>query len=263
MPISLKSFKKAVGYVRISSQLQNDATDPLLNQTDRVREACAQHSWDLLGVYSEQASAVGMHSLSKRPELKDALATAQRENAVLVVSDATRLFRNGDAGLNAFKAYKVPVYSVRDQKLLTQKELSHRFREGRAVAEKSRAGTSAAMNTKVKRVPRPHLKDAAAKSRHHRSIRSGEVVERIAGLLEEEPFFGKLSNADFADLLNARGIKTGWGRLWTAEAVRRQRKDAELLVAENAALEAALDAEDAEKAAEQKALSQLPGFGRF
>jgi hypothetical protein len=263
MPISLKSFKKAVGYVRISSRLQNDTADPLLNQTDRVREACAQHGWDLLGVYSEQASAVGMHSLTKRPELTDALATAQRENAVLVVSDATRLFRNGDAGLNAFKAYKVPVYSVRDQKLLTQKELSHRFREGRAVADKSRAGTAAAMNAKVKRLPRPHLKSAADKSQRIRSIRSGEVVETIAGLLEAEPFFGKLSNADFADLLNARGIKSGWDRLWTAEAVRRQRKKAEALVAEKIALENALDAEDAEKAADQKALSDIPGFGRF
>jgi hypothetical protein len=263
MPISLKSFKKAVGYVRISSELQNDSPDPLLGQSDRVRQACARYNWSLSGIYGEQASAVGDHSLSKRPELTDALTTARRENAVLVVTDATRLFRDTDAGLKAIKAFKVPIYSVRDDKLLTQKELARCFREGRVIADKSRAGTSKAMRAKAGPAPRPHLKDAAAKSRRIRSMRSGEVVERIAKLLEEEPFFGKLTNADFADLLNARGIKTGWERLWTAEAVRRQRKEAQLLVDEQLALEAELDAEEAATTISQKSPSDIPGFGRF
>ncbi|WP_134682025.1 hypothetical protein [Paracoccus ravus] len=46
----------------------------------------------------------------------------------------------------------------------------------------------------------------------------------------EDPAYRDLSHRSFADLLNRRGLLTGWERPWTEVGVRRHRYEAEKLI---------------------------------
>jgi len=85
---------KAIGYTRLSTNLQLERDDSLNRQAARIREACASQGWELLRTFEDVASAVGKGTVSQRPGLRDALSLAKSEGAILVVTEPTRLFRN-------------------------------------------------------------------------------------------------------------------------------------------------------------------------
>ena len=258
----LISFDKAVGYIRLSTELQNDTPMPMERQASRVREASSTHGWNLLEIYDDVQSARGPHSLVRRPGLQDALKRAAEERAILVVSDASRLFRNVGEGMKTFRKFRVPVFSIADDKILTLKELGEAFRKGAEVADKSREGTSAAGKKTINR-KLDHLPAATKASALSRKKRSIQIDQQISDILEENELHGKLKNRDFADLLNRRGILSGWTQPWTEAGIRRARKRAEYLLAEKRDLEAILDAEEELNEPVEQPYRGDPNYGMF
>lgn len=230
---------KAVGYTRLSTNLQLERDDSMNRQAARIREACVAQAWELLGIYEDVASAVGKATLSQRPGLGDALRLAKSEEAILVVTEPTRLFRNKPEGLKVLQNHGVKVFSVNDNRLLSRKQLGAVFKAGEEFAESVRQGSSDAALRR--NMPSAHLAEAANASRRARALKSEEVAEAIADAFERDPSLSALTHKALAEALNRLGILSGWGRSWTGGSVIDRQKRAVEIVQERKVLEAEND----------------------
>lgn len=229
---------KAVGYTRLSTNLQATRDDSEKRQAALIREACAAQGWGLLAIYHDVGSAVGKMDTSLRLGLRDAFKLAQSEGAILIVTEPTRLFRNKPEGLKMLRAFGVKVFSVKDNRLLSRKDLGNAFKAGGEFAEAVRIGSS--KSALGRNMPSSHLPKAAASSRQSRAKTSEKVAEAIADAFDHDPSLTKLSHKELAQALNDCGIRSGWNRPWNAVSIRDRRKRAN----EIARLRRELEAED-------------------
>lgn len=232
---------KAIGYIRVSTDRQNDGDQALERQADIVRRFAREKGMDLVSIYEDVGSAYDIHTLNRRPGLQDATRRAVRENACLIVPEPTRLFRNEQVAQKWLQDSPVPVGSVRDGGLLKEMQLLDAIRRGEEVARHIQAATSDALGQQRglgkalgSNVDKAAATKASAKAR---ASRSDLLVSEIAHVLLEDPAYRSLPHRAFADLLNRRGILTGWQRPWTEAGVRRQRYLAEELIAEREQIE--------------------------
>lgn len=279
---------KAIGYIRVSTEKQGEEGAGLERQAKAIRDWCKKRNIQLLGIHQDTASAVDEHSYRKRPGLPEAHKLALQENAVMVVYEPTRLFRNIDAAQEFLKNLPVGVFSIKNNRYLGKPGLTSAIIKGAEVAENIAAGTQRALqdvkDNQNKPLGSPQGLDrsrmAALKSRQ---LRAQEVVEAVAAVLERDEAYKDLSNRALADLLNREGILTGWQRPWTRDSIKKTRKKAEAYIREREALEAELDAEGPrglplvehtndhedtpavqdENEEESAQLKAIPGFGVF
>ncbi len=251
MTITLKETK-AIGYIRVSTEKQGEEGEGLERQAEAIRNWCRKKGMQLLSIHQDIASAVDAHSYEKRSGLSEAHRQALRENAIMVVYEPTRLFRNIDAAQEFLENLPVGVFSIRNNRYLGKPGLTSAILRGAEAAKNIAAGTQHALqdlkDSQKKSLGSPKGLDksrvAALKSR---KLRAQDVVEAVAAVLERDAAYQDLSNRALADLLNREGILTGWNRPWTRDAVKKTRKKAEEHIRERNALEAELDAEEAVK----------------
>ncbi|MRX50436.1 hypothetical protein GI374_08270 [Paracoccus sp. S-4012] len=267
--------RRAVGYVRTSTEKQDARDDGLDKQAARIKDECKRVGLDLLTIEADVASVTDPLSFIRRRGLKAAIDLAWKEGAILVVTDGTRLFRNLRDYDEFAKNFQGQVYSLRDGGIVSPKELRAIIASGEQAAKTIRQGTKDALADKKKQGAKlgspKGLSSATKESARSRFLASQELVERIADVLEEDEAYSALPHGAFADLLNRRAILTNWKRPWTKDSVRRHRRMAEELLAERRALEAELDREDQveEVPAEEEvdpdefAMKQSPFFGMF
>lgn len=279
---------KAIGYIRVSTEKQGEEGAGLERQAKAIRDWCNKHNMQLLGIHQDIASAVDEHSYKKRSGLPEAHKQALQENAVMVVYEPTRLFRNIDAAQEFLACLPVGVFSIKNNRYLGKPGVTSAIIKGAEVAENIAAGTQRALQDVKDNQNKPlgspkglgRSRIAALKSRQ---LRAQEVVEAVAAVLERDEAYRDLSNRALADLLNREGILTGWQRPWTRDAIKKTRKKAEVYIREREALEAELDAEEAqglplventndhkdtpvvqeENEEENAQLRAIPGFGVF
>jgi len=268
---------KAVGYIRVSTEKQGEEGEGLERQAEAIRNWCKRRGIVLLGIHQDIASAVDEHSYRKRSGLLAAHRQVRNENAIFVVYEPTRLFRNIDAAQEFLEHLPDRVFSVKNRRYLGKPALSAAIMKGAATAQNIATGTKNALqglkDNQNKKLGSPkgleRSRMAALKSR---KLRAQEVVESVAEVLERDEAYKDLSNRALADLLNREGILTGWSRPWTRDSVKKTKRKAEEFIRERDALEAELDAEDAiqqtpsvhhASQADDTELEQLPNFGIF
>lgn len=278
---------KAVGYIRVSTKGQETFGEGLEKQSLKIREWCKRRHIQLLGIFEDTASAVDKHSYSKRPGLQQAHKLALSEQAILVVFDPTRLFRNPEAAEYFFNNMPKKVYSIKNKRHLGQPKLREAFSKGGEHAANIKKGTQKGLN-RVKASGRSlgnpkNLNKSLAASIDSRRHRAQQVLEEFVAILKEDKSYQDLTRQGFADLLNRRGILSGAGNTWTSDSVRAKRKEAMSIIKEQEQLEAQLDAEETaistqqskegaqdnkiieqtEEEAERAELEQLEHFGTF
>jgi DNA invertase Pin-like site-specific DNA recombinase len=282
----------AIGYIRVSTDKQNVEGHALERQARKIREACETHGTNLAGIYEDVGSAVGKSSIDQRPALNDALSHAARVGGCLIVTEPTRLFRNVKAAELWLSSCGVSIFSVHDNKILDRSEILAAVTVGAENATASSNGTIKALEAKRAAgvtLGSPADRSAAnAASKRARAIRSNTTVVSIALIMREDVAYQELSNRAFADLLNRRNVLTGWGRAWTTDGLKRQRKLAMELLNEWIALESEPETSDLSDVAagqaevslivqqpdapviapalplsDEEAMRQLPTFGMF
>lgn len=240
---------RAVGYIRVSTQSQGATGEGLEMQAKKIREWCKKKEIQLLVIHEDIASAVGNHSYKRRTGLQDAHKQAMREQAILVVSDPTRLFRNVAAADDFLNNLPRQVFSIQQSRYLGRTGLRRLFAKGAENAENIAEGTRNALKNVKASNQNPSsstgLDISRAASLISRRLRAQHIIEEIAAILEEDEAYNDLPNRAFADLLNRRNILTGAGRHWTRDTVLRKRKAAKMFLQERDQLEAELDAEEA------------------
>jgi predicted site-specific integrase-resolvase len=145
----MKYKGKAVGYARVSTEGQATDGKGLHHQVDAIRNAACTQRYELLGIYEEVASAASENGVTHRPALQDAASTAAREGAVMIVADASRLFRNVQVAVEFFREHQVKVFSVKDGKILRSKELLRGIAPAEAAAETIGRGTTSALQSRM------------------------------------------------------------------------------------------------------------------
>ena len=282
------SETKAIGYIRVSTEKQGEEGAGLERQAKAIRDWCKKQNMQLLGIHQDVASAVDLHSYQKRSGLSEAHKKALRENAVMVVYEPTRLFRNIDAAQGFLSCLPVGVFSIKNNRYLGKPGLTSAIIKGAEVAENIAAGTQRALQDVKDNQNKPlgspkGLDRSRIAALRSRQLRAQEVVEAVAAVLERDEAYKDLSNRALADLLNREGILTGWQRPWTRDAIKKTRKKVEVYIREREALEAELDAEEAqmpplvahtddhqntsvaldENEDESALLKAIPGYGVF
>jgi DNA invertase Pin-like site-specific DNA recombinase len=238
---------KAIGYIRVSTAKQDGDNQGLEKQAGKIRESCAAHGFELLAIHEDTGSAVGAVSDVGRFGLGDTIKAVLQEDAVLVVTDPSRLFRDAKRGKEIFERLKVKVFSVKHGRVLRSKELLAEFDAAEKVAENIALGTKRALSKKAAKgvtLGSPSSKQIANRaSVRVRKLKSHDFVEQVAHVLESEPAFRTLTHSALADLLNRKGFVTSRGIPLTAVSVRRYRREAEKVIAEREELERELDLE--------------------
>lgn len=244
-----KTPTRAIGYIRVSTEKQNAGDHALVQQAERVKQACIKQGFELFGIREDTRSAVGIHSLSHRPGLVEAFRLAERECLILVVPDATRLFRNVTLAKEFLGKTQVKIFSVRDGRILDRKSLLTKIAEGEKGAETIRDGTRAAL-ARLKAAGKPTgtitaKSNASKASARVRRQKADAILERIVAVLQEDLAYRTLTHEAVADLLNRRLITSGRGLQWSETSVRSKHSEAKQLLAEREQMEAELDAEEA------------------
>ncbi|WP_165814566.1 recombinase family protein [Pararhodobacter oceanensis] len=223
----MSTLTKAVGYIRVSTEKQNDGDHALERQAEEIRKWCATRRISLLAIFDDTSSATHDLSAERRPGLRDALASATRENACLIVPEPTRLFRNAAAAGNWLDKHSVPVGSVYHDAVLDRQQILTAVESGEAFAQATRDGTAKALaekrNSGVKLGSKTDRSAANAASAKARAIKSDNLVDEIASILLQNPAYRGLNNEGLAAILNSRGILTGANNPWTRDTIKRHR----------------------------------------
>jgi len=205
---------QAVGYIRVSTQKQNEGDHALEGQAERIRRFCAERGIKLIAISEDTCSAVDVFSVERRPSLTEAVQRAASEGACLMVPEPTRLFRNVEVAARWLQTVSVPIFSVKHDKILGQSELLDAISVGADDARATRVGTSGALSKMraagVKLGSKADRTAANAASKLARSQTSNAIVDAIARIILEDPAYRDLSQRAFADVLNRRHVLTGW-----------------------------------------------------
>lgn len=236
MKITRDNPLSAVGYIRVSTEKQAVDDTNLERQAESIRNACARRGMTLLGIYRDVASGADREGLLRREELKVAADLAQSRNAVLVILEPTRLFRNVEAAHEFLRTYDIPIFSAHKGNVLSKRAILKAVAKGAETVQNIRQGTSDALAQKkaegVVFSDHPGRVKAAAASTKARKEKANRIVMDIVRVMDTVPFRHDLSHQKLADLLNLHGILTGQRRRWTRDGVRRPRAAAEAILRE-------------------------------
>jgi DNA invertase Pin-like site-specific DNA recombinase len=237
---------RAVVYLRVSSEEQNDSKLGLEAQEHDCRIWAQQHRYKLAGPYQDDGGVSGDTPLEKRPGLMSAIAELEKGD-VLLVAKRDRLARGGLLMALAEAAVKIrgsrvasaagegTLASEDSESDLILRTITDLFAQLELV--KIRARTRAALQAKRIRgerlgaVPYGYAPDESG-PRHEESgqplrlipePREQETLTQIRGLAARGQ-----SDKNIADFLNAFGIKAKRGGKWYPNVVKailaRERK---------------------------------------
>jgi len=106
--IRMSQLRKAVAYIRVSTERQADVGMSLNDQRAAIAEHAATNGLDVIQIYEEHSSA-SKGTLADRPKLCEALEYCGKVDAVLIVAKPNRLSRSR-AVLEEIFAHDVPVH---------------------------------------------------------------------------------------------------------------------------------------------------------
>lgn len=212
-------MKEIIGYCRVSTEEQGESRNGLEAQRAEIERFAAYHGYHLLEVVEEVASrSLG---LAERPVLANALASARKHKAIVVVTKVDRL--GSDTALVKKLMHiskRVVAIDIGEQAdnfikhihaALAEKELSQ-------ISSRTKAGLQALKARGVVLGNRTNLAEAQgmgvavikAKAKGF-ALKMKPPIERMrkAGMTMKE----------IADELNALGVDTARGGMWQASTV--------------------------------------------
>ncbi|WP_374435311.1 recombinase family protein [Tabrizicola sp.] len=217
--------KVIVGYVRVSTDDQGKNGISLATQEIAIREFAAALQCPVTHVYRDVGTGAGATSVDDREGLQMALRKCREQDGLLVVWEWSRLSRNADAidlirtqlpgrdrifSIEESEDFELAAKCARFAKAQHQRDLiSQRTKEG--MAKKKRDGAV---------FGNPNIKELQTSGAQGMSREADARVKKIANTLRDVPDHSKPTHQEVADLLNARGLRTGHGEPWTRSRVR-------------------------------------------
>lgn len=217
--------KVIVGYARVSTEDQGKNGISLDTQAIAIRKFAEALQLPATHVYRDVATGAGASSVTDREGLQLALRKCREQDGLLVVWDWSRLSRDEGAvdrirdllpdrdrifSIKEGEGFEVAAERARFTKAQQERDLtSTRTKEG--MAQKKLDGAVFGS---------PNIKKVQASGAQGMSRKAEALVLEIARILRSTPGHSDLTQQEVADLLNARGLRTGHGELWTRTRVR-------------------------------------------
>ena len=215
----------AVGYIRVSTKGQDGEAGSLKQQAARVRDYALLKGFRLTGIYEDVASAMPGKP-DARPEFQDALKSASRDMAVLIVTEVDRLSRSLKEVKEHITAPGIPVHVVSLNRHVGRKSLLDLARQAElkggkigtdtktALAEKKSRGASSGATAKT-------LHKMTESSLRTRSMEAWKTVTDIAIFISADSARQAMTRRALVESLNAANMKTTRGNPWTIGALTR------------------------------------------
>ena len=207
-------MQKAVAYIRVSTQRQGLSGLGLDAQRSAISRFCEAEGWDIVEELVEIESGKGADAISSRPILGKALAKAKKLKLPIVVAKLDRLSRDV-AFISGLMAQRVK-FVVTELGADVDPFMLHIYaalaeRERSLISERTKAALAAA-KARGTRLGGPKI--AAINSA--RTLAKKALAVRLSPVVKEINAAGHTSHRAIARALNAKGIRTVRGRLYTA-----------------------------------------------
>jgi DNA invertase Pin-like site-specific DNA recombinase len=207
---------KFVAYFRVSTDKQGKSGLGLEAQRQAVQQYLNGGQWSLIGEFTEIESG----KRNERPELEKALVACKRNKAKLVIAKLDRLSRNlafiatlMDSGVEF-----IAVDNPHANKLTVHILAAVAQHEREMIAQRTKDALQAAKSRGVV-LGNPRLD--AVRNRAVASVKADadRFAKNVAPIIREIQSSGVASHRGIARSLNARGIATARGGVWTAVQV--------------------------------------------
>jgi DNA invertase Pin-like site-specific DNA recombinase len=211
-------MKPIVGYCRVSTDRQGKSGLGLEAQRAAVQRFAEANGFAIADEHVEIETGKGSDALAQRPKLHAALAEARTRACPIVVAKLDRLSRNVHfiSGLMEERVtFLVAELGPRVPSFLLHVYAAFAEEERRMISERTRAALAAARARGVK-LGNPHIEVAHAKTVAKAEAFAASVKPTIEALRAEGLALRKI-----ADRLNAQGLVTARGAMWTAMQVQR------------------------------------------
>lgn len=221
------NVKKAVGYIRVSTQSQENSGVGLEWQAYEIRTAARRSGYVVDRIFEDTHTGRSSRSVVRRSGLQDAIDEALREGIPIIVAEIDRLSRHSKSLDGILLKKLINVKIARKGKLL-----DYRYDSGAGALEQLKGDLIArrtkealalkkASGAKLGNVASISTDAAKANSQKTRSLRSANVVRNIADYLAKHPALASKKVPALVSALNAAKIRTGWDREWTDAALRK------------------------------------------
>lgn len=225
---------KYVAYYRVSTNKQGASGLGLEVQQHSVRNYLNGGNWELTAEFTEVETGKGSNALSKRPQLKQALALCKRTGATLVIAKLDRLARNVHfvSGLMESRVRFVAVDMPEANELTIHVMAAFAEHEAKRISQRTKEALAQAKARGVKLGNIANLDPTAGVKNlesynEQRKQSANEFLELVKPQFVELVEQG-LSIRKMAEVLNDKGITTSRGGKWSANQVVRVRKALEL-----------------------------------
>lgn len=210
--------KRLIGYIRVSTQYQENSGAGLLAQQGMIEKFCKEHGYFLLETFQETESG----GEDNRPVFKAAIAACKEQNANLIVAKLDRLSRRVATIASFYEMYhieffvanlgleinKTLLYLLAIFAELERDMISTRVREG--IEQKKRKGEyrKPAGNKNIHQMGGKEV--WVEKAKEHRK----QIFKEMEIIAKRNPKAVK-TMAFYAKELNERGNRTQHGKEWT------------------------------------------------
>ena len=208
-----------VAYYRVSTEKQGRSGLGLEAQRQDVEAYLNGGSWKLVAEFTEIESG----KRSERPKLAEAIKTAKKHKATLVIAKLDRLSRNVAFIANLMEAGAdfVAVDMPHANKLTIHILSAVAEHEREMISQRTRAALAAAKSRGVKLGNRSNIGVAQANSRTIRTAEADQFASNIQPVVLQIKAAGIRTLSGIAEALNARGLRTPRGGDWQAVQVKR------------------------------------------
>jgi DNA invertase Pin-like site-specific DNA recombinase len=207
---------KFVAYFRVSTDKQGKSGLGLEAQRQAVQQYLNGGQWSLIGEFTEIESG----KRNERPELEKALVACKRNKAKLVIAKLDRLSRNLAfiAALMDSGVEFIAVDNPHANKLTVHILAAVAQHEREMIAQRTKDALQAA---KARGVVLGNPRLDAVRNRAIASVKADadRFAKNVAPIIREIQSSGVASHRAIARSLNARGIATARGGVWTAVQV--------------------------------------------
>lgn len=218
--------RRAVGYIRVSTEGQARDGLGLKQQTDIIRLYAEQHGFVLSGIYDDIASGTSGWSPKDRPGLHCALEQAKRCHGIILVARLDRVSRNDRNFIEFWRSSKVRIVSTvpgeNDSFETSVLAVERAANVRNSIAEGTRRTLASKKAEGVALGNVASLPAARKSSWKQRSVASHMKVLDIRDFLLKHPEHECWTVAEVAKRLNKVGIFSGWNLPWTKHSLRRQ-----------------------------------------
>ena len=247
---SKRTPKEAVAYTRVSTEEQGIVGIGLEAQQAAIRAYADMADISIFEWFEDVASGRGEKNLVGRPNLIIAMGLAKKNKAALLVYSYDRLSRDSKTIDDIIQVRRVNVISVSDERtedpLVLASRAARAELEGKLISERTKRALQDLKASGMVLGNQTNLPEAQKLGAAANVDRSEKKAIEIADAIRDHDLH-HLTVRALADSLNALGIQTGRGKLWTVAALRRPHR-----AAMKALRKARLDD-----------YQQHPGFGLF